>query len=211
MGDGGQWDMFVNLVEKYGVCPKYAFPESSNSSNTAALDNYLTKLLRKCTSLLRKKHENGGNKQDIEQSKDLWRVPLVLSITGTPPEKFDFEIRDKDNKFISWKTNFTKEFFNKYVETDLVDYVSLINANKDKPYNKTYTVKFLGNVVEGKPVKYLNLEIDKLKKAAIAQLKDGEPVWFGCDVGQYFYRSSSVTLDTENVKVDDLFSWIFND
>ena len=27
LGDGGQWDMFANLVEKYGVVPKEVMPE----------------------------------------------------------------------------------------------------------------------------------------------------------------------------------------
>lgn len=47
-----------------------------------------------------------------------------------------------------------------------------------------FTVDFLGNVVGGKEVRYLNLPIDEFKKLAIAQIKDGETVWFGCDVGQ---------------------------
>src|SRR5215468_3375944 len=32
--DGGQWDMFVNLVEKYGVVPKSAMPEAESSGNS---------------------------------------------------------------------------------------------------------------------------------------------------------------------------------
>lgn len=65
------------------------------------------------------------------------------------------------------------------------DYISLINApTADKPYNHSYSVKYLGNVKEGRPVKYVNLPIEELKKAAIAQMQAGEPVWFGCDVGK---------------------------
>ena len=72
---------------------------------------------------------------------------------------------------------------------DLSQYVSLINApTADKPYHKTYTVKLLGNVVEGRPVKYLNLPVEDLKAAAIAQMQDGQPVWFGCDVGKCSLR-----------------------
>ena len=29
--DGGQWAMLVNLVEKYGVIPKHAMPESAST------------------------------------------------------------------------------------------------------------------------------------------------------------------------------------
>ena len=32
--DGGQWDMFCNLIEKYGVVPKTAYPESKASSGS---------------------------------------------------------------------------------------------------------------------------------------------------------------------------------
>ena len=32
--DGGQWDMFVNIVRKYGIVPKDVFPETAQSSST---------------------------------------------------------------------------------------------------------------------------------------------------------------------------------
>ncbi len=76
---------------------------------------------------------------------------------------------------------------------ELTDYVSLINApTADKPYYRRYTVDMLGNVKEGAPICYINLPIEELKAAAIAQLKDGEPVWFGCDMGQRTGRDSGV-------------------
>jgi len=51
--DGGQWDMMVSLFNKYGVVPKAAMPESSNSSNSRDLNNYLNKKLRKEAVILR--------------------------------------------------------------------------------------------------------------------------------------------------------------
>ena len=41
--DGGQWDLFVNVVSKYGVCPKDAFPETFQSSNTREIDGLLNR------------------------------------------------------------------------------------------------------------------------------------------------------------------------
>ena len=208
LGDGGQWDMFVNLVDKYGVVPKDVMPESANSESTRFMDEYLTKLLRTYASKLRSSHENGASMEELEKMvegymEDVHRA-LCVSL-GTPPEVFDFEVRDKDDNFISEKNITPQEFFKKYVKQDLNEYISIINApTKDKPYNETYTVDFLGNVVEGKDVKYINLPIEELKQAAIEQLKAGEPVWFGCDVGQFFSRDGFV-LDLEAVKVDDLF------
>ncbi|KAG8539758.1 hypothetical protein GDO81_020405, partial [Engystomops pustulosus] len=39
--DGGQWDMLVNLIEKYGVMPKKCFPESHTSEATRRMNDIL--------------------------------------------------------------------------------------------------------------------------------------------------------------------------
>lgn len=213
LGDGGQWDMFVNILNKYGVVPKDVMPECANSEATRFMDQYLTKMLRGYAVKLRKAHANGADKKELEEMIGgfMEEVHRALTISlGTPPEKFDFAIRDKDHNYISEKNITPLEFFNKYVKINLDDYVSIINApTKDKPYNETYTVDYLGNVVEGKIVKYINLPIEELKKAAIAQLKDGEPVWFGCDVGQFFQREGGL-LDLQAVEMADLFNVNFD-
>lgn len=213
LGDGGQWDMFVNLVNKYGVVPKDIMPECANSEQTRFLDEYLTKLLRGYAVKLRKSYKSGASVEKLEEMVEEFMKEIHRSLCislGNPPEKFDFEIRDKDNNFIKDKEITPVEFFKKYVKMYLDEYISIINApTKDKPYNETYTVDYLGNVIEGKIVKYINLPIEEMKKAAIAQLKDGEPVWFGCDVGQFFSRNGAI-LDTEAVKVDDLFDVSFD-
>lgn len=208
VNDGGQWDMFVNLVEKYGVVPKDVMPETECSSNTSDMDEYLTKLLRKDASLLRKAHREGASAEELgaQKSAMLEEIYRVLAIClGVPPTSFDFEVRDKDDKFIRDANLTPQEFFKKYVGEDLQSMISLINApTQDKPFNKSYTVSYLGNVIEGRPVKYVNLTIDELKDAAIAQLKDERPVWFGCDVGQNLLRDEGL-LDIESIQTNELF------
>ena len=87
---------------------------------------------------------------------------------------------------------------------DLDAQVSLINApTDDKPMNRTYTIKYLGNVAEGHPIKYLNLPIDVIKEAAIAQLKDGKPVWFGSDCGPFSLGDLAV-FDRASANVEQL-------
>ena len=44
--DGGQWDMLVNLVNKYGVVPKAAFPESSSSEAALQMNKFLRTKVR---------------------------------------------------------------------------------------------------------------------------------------------------------------------
>ena len=45
--DGGQWQMFANVVEKYGLVPKEVMPESFQSSATYQLNNLINIKLRK--------------------------------------------------------------------------------------------------------------------------------------------------------------------
>jgi bleomycin hydrolase len=60
------------------------------------------------------------------------------------------------------------------------------------PYGKTYTVDFLGNVVGGEPVVYLNVDIQLIKAITQRTLEDGEPVWMGCDVGKQIHNKLGV-------------------
>ena len=196
VGDGGQWDMLCNLVKKYGVVPKTAYPESKASSGSREMDSTLTEKLREDACILRRMYKERMDMDAIRERKtemlnEIYR--LLCICLGEPPKSFTFEYRDEDKNFHRENGLTPKSFFEKYVGINLDDYVSLINApTSDKPYGHSYTVKYLGNVREGNAVRYLNLPIEELKKAAIAQLKDGQPVWFGCDVGKHSDRDSGV-------------------
>ncbi|MDR0400814.1 MAG: C1 family peptidase [Treponema sp.] len=230
--DGGQWDMAVALVEKYGVVPKAVMPESFNSSNSGKMNKYLTLKAREFAKTLRDAHRAGAGREELQRKKEamLGTFFRILCIClGAPPERFDFEVRgrDKDAKDAKGDAGgaapadegpkpfkggvFTRnlgmsplEFYKTYVNKPLSDYISLINApTADKAYYQTYTVAYLGNVAGGKPVLYLNLPVESLKRAAVAQLESGESVWFGCDVGQMMDSDQGIlsmgTYDVENL------------
>ncbi len=196
LNDGGQWDMLCNIIEKYGVVPKCQMPESFHSSNTPTMRSLLTRKLRNDAAILRKKHAGGAEATELYALKDKMLAEVydaLIRTLGTPPEKFDFEYKDKDDNYHIQKDLTPKEFYKKYVDIDLSDYVSLINApTADKPMNKTFTVQRLGNVVGGRAVKYLNIGIDEFKAYTLAQLKDDEVVWFGCDVGKFLSRDLGI-------------------
>lgn len=209
VGDGGQWDMFRSLIAKYGIVPKDIYPETAVSENTSELDQYLTTKLRGYACDLRTGHEEGKSLDELRAMKDemMETVYRMLAIClGKPPVKFTWKTKDKDGKFICIKDITPKDFYDQYVGLPLDNLVTVINApTKDKPYHKTYTVQYLGNVRGGKyPVKYLNLPMDDLKKLAIAQLGDGRPVWFGSDVGQFSDRQGGI-LATDALRIDQLF------
>ncbi|WP_099810285.1 aminopeptidase C [Streptococcus suis] len=194
--DGGQWDMVVALFEKYGVVPKSVYPESIPSSASRELNQYLNKLLRQDAQILRDLLAKGASSEEVQIQKEnlLQEIFNFLAVNlGLPPRSFDFAYRDKDNVYHR-DTNVTPQaFYEKYVGLKLSDYVSIINApTTDKPYNKSYTVELLGNVVGAPAVRYLNVEMNRFKELAIAQLKSGESVWFGSDVGQSSNRQTGI-------------------
>ncbi len=204
--DGGQWDMVVALFQKYGVVPKDIYPESISSSASRELDQYLNKILRQDAQILRELIQNGGDVA-AKKAELLQEIFNYLAMTlGLPPQKFNFEYRDKDDQFHKFDSITPQAFYEKFVDIKLDDYVSVINApTADKPYNKSYTVEFLGNVIGARDVRHLNVDMDRFKKLAIAQMQAGETVWFGCDVGQVSNRQDGLlTMDAYDFSAMDL-------
>ena len=182
--DGGQWDMFTALVDKYGVVPQDFMPETHSSSNTKFMNQIINIKLRQYAATARTLSTQ-GNKTAIAAVKNQTRDELYTFLQtnfGVPPQTFTYEYQNEAGINIL-KEMTPQAFFKEEISIDFDNYVSVINSpTKDKPFMETYTVSYLGNVVGAKPVKYLNLEMPDFKKLVIKQLKNDEVVWFGSDV-----------------------------
>ncbi|MBR0418802.1 MAG: C1 family peptidase [Erysipelotrichaceae bacterium] len=182
IGDGGQWDMMVSLVKKYGLCPKTAMPETFQSSNTAVMNKIINRRLRKFVADGKKCHEV----EEMLALKDECLkecYSLLCNCFGVPPVSFTFEYYDKKEKYHAHYDVTPMEMYEKYLGVDLDEYIGIINGpTKDKPFYQTYTVKYLGNVAGTEnEVFFLNLPMKDFKDLILKQLKDKEIVWFGCD------------------------------
>lgn len=186
--DGGQWDMLVAIIKKYGIVPKNVMDETRSSMMSRELNTVLNLKLRKDAIELRKLVQEGKSDAELQEIKQLFLMDvfsILASALGTPPTQFNFEYRDSDNNYFCDENLTPHTFFEKYANIDLDNYVSIINApTKDKPFNQLYTIEMLGNVIDGQEVRHLNVSMDTLKELAVKQLSQGESVWFGCDVGQ---------------------------
>ena len=181
VGDGGQWNMVQSLVKKYGLCPKTAMPETYQSSHTRTMNGLLNKRLRKFVVDTRKE---GADIPALKAQALKEIYSLIASCFGLPPKEFTFEYVDASEKHHAEYHVTPAQFYENYLGADIDDYINCINApTSNKEYYKTYTVEYLGNVVNGNPINMLNLPLDEFKNATIEQLKSGEPVWFGCDCG----------------------------
>lgn len=197
VSDGGQWDMFVNLVKKYGVMPQAAFPETFQSECTKESDAIVNAVIRNFAAQAHTLLIEGKEKEARElKEKTIEKIyAFFLDCFGVPPTTFDFEYCNKDGYHV--ERNLTpKAFFDKYIGEKIDEYQSLIHSpTADKPYLRNYTIDYLGNVVEGKRINHLNLPMERIKEIIIKQLSDNEVVWFGSDVSFYRDRATPAWND----------------
>lgn len=196
LDDGGQWNMFVNVVKKYGLVPQAVMPESESSSNTPRMNANLKSLLREGAAALRELAAGGANREAIDARKQaiIASVYRVLAIhLGTPPTQFDWRWNDKDSQFHCEGTMTPQAFAEKFCTVNLDDYICLVNDPRPtSPMGKAYTVAHLGNVLGGDfdgGVRYVNVSMDLMKEATRRSITErSEPVWMGCDVGKMMHR-----------------------
>jgi bleomycin hydrolase len=192
LSDGGQWNMFINLIKKHGLVPKVFMPETESSSSSRKMNVVLRTKLREGASKLREMHAAGASLQHLRACKRDYveAVHRILSIhLGTPPERFAWQWRDNYDEFHRTEELTPLEFAGRFVDLPLDEYVCLVHDPRPtSPMGRTFTVQYLGNVVGGDRVIYLNVDISLMKDIAQRTLESGEPVWFGCDVGKQMRR-----------------------
>ena len=186
--DAGQWDMFVNLVDKYGVVPKETMPETESSGSTRNMNSMLYYQVRQGAAKIRSLYQDEAGPDAMRQAKmdTLKAVYRILCIhLGNPPPVLDWQWRDRDGEFHRDGELTPLDFAKRYISTDYRDMVCLVNDPRpDHPYFQTYTISYLGNVVGARSVRYLNVPVEVMKDITLRQLLDGRPVWMGCDTGK---------------------------
>lgn len=194
ISDGGNWNMILNLVNKYGIIPKTCFNESVHSSNTANIDEFLNNKLRDYAYLIRNLSDLEMVNLDSHISNMMNEIFRILVIfMGQPPKKINWEYTSKDTYKIV-KMVEPLEFYKKYVPINLNDYV-LLADNPILNYNTHFTVNDFNNMKNGREIAYLNVGIENIKNAIRESINGQSAVWFGCDVGKYLNKELAV-LDT---------------
>lgn len=191
--DGGQWDMLVNLIEKYGLVPKKYFSESHSSEASRRMNDVLNHKMREYCLRLRNMVGSGSTKEELSNAIDsmIEEVFRVVSVClGSPPESITWEFRDKEKNYNRIGPLTPLQFYREHVKPifNVEDKICMVNDPRPQnEYGKLFTVQYLSNMTGGRKTIYNNQPIAVLKKAAAASVKDGEAVWFGCDVGKHFF------------------------
>ncbi|NPA67268.1 MAG: C1 family peptidase [Chlorobi bacterium] len=209
VGDGGVWNSFTNLAEKYGLVPKEAMPETHSSENTRMMIKLIRRKLRGDALNLRnmKGTDEVLRQAKINMLKDIYKM-LCINL-GEPPAIFEWRYKDKDGNLTEYK-KYTPESFMKESLGDIKfsDYVMLMD-DPSKPYYKLYEIDKDRNILEGKNWKFINLPAKEIKKFALKSLKNNEAMYFSCDVGKQLNKDEGL-LDTENYDYESLFGVKFD-
>ena len=189
VGDGGQWTMALNVYKKYGAVPKDLYPETPSSKNTRYLNANLRVLLR--TAVARMYADPSASGQIIEQGIEEGHRILTINL-GEPPQQFDWEWTDNDGNFHRDGTITPVEFWQKYVNADLEDYVCLVDdPRQEHPKGRKIGIEHLGNVAGGDPTEYLNVPNQFMKDCVRRILtEESIPVWFGADCAPMLDREN---------------------
>jgi len=206
--DGGQWNMLVNLVNKYGIIPKQQMEDTVQSNNTDKMNEFINnKLLQYANQIRKLSDKEKTNKNKIIKDMLYEIYSILVMFLGTPPKSFVWKYyseqppinKKKKGSKKNKKTNIKSkkyqhstniitplQFYQNIVPYDVNDKVVLINAPmKSKPYYKMYNIEYFNNMVQGEKTKYVNVPIDILIESAKKSIDNNEAVWFGCDVSKY--------------------------
>lgn len=207
IGDGGVWNLFYNIAEKYGVVPKQVMPETEHSENTGQMTAILRERLRAGGYQLREMFAAGSKAEALRTEKinilkDVYRV-LALCL-GEPPTEFSWRYKDNNGQ-IKVLTSTPLEFYKSIIPGNYnpETYVMIMN-DPTREYYKVYDISNYRNTYEGLNWVYLNLPNEDIKAAALASLKNNEPMYASCDVGKQ-YNSAAGILDIGTYDYESLF------
>jgi aminopeptidase C len=201
LSDGGNWNMILNIVNKYGVVPKTSFDESFTSENTYNLNFFLSNKLRDYAFAIRNM-ESKERPQFIEKCmSEVYRIAVIFM--GEPPKKITWQYVSK-GKYHVVKNITPLDFYKKYVSVNLNDYI-LLADNPIQKYYTNFTVDNFNNMKGGQDINYINVPCEEMKKIVKASLDHGEALWFGCDVDKYLEKSKGI-LDIDMINYKNVFN-----
>ena len=201
LSDGGTFTGVADLVEKYGVVPKEAMPETYSSNNTSQIASQMKGQLRDYGMQLRRLAAAGSQKKQLEAEKVkmLGNIYHMLTLAyGVPPTEFRWEFRTASGSLVSDKTYTPKEFYKElWGDYNLNEQTILVMNDPSREYGKVYRIQYDRHTYDGHDWVYLNLPMEQIKPIAIEMIKNNEAMYISCDVGKFLNRSLG-TCDMNN-------------
>lgn len=213
--DGGQWNMFIQLVEKYGVVPKWSMDDTLSDKDSNDVNNVIADLVVATVFDIRR-HPPAQADASIQQClEDIYHVLYVHF--GEPPALVNLrwnEKQDDDNgkrkvgdaggKHRVRNGNVVdkgwvrpQDLFRSICPESLGKHYLMLCNDPRHEYGQLFRVEGVTSTVEGDALTYLNVSSRTMMDAVFHSIVHHEqPVWFTCDVDKQFHRGRGV-MDSE--------------
>lgn len=208
VNDGGYYEYFNFLANKYGIVPASAMKSTASFRDSSAMDQELTDKLAAIAAKMKEKYKSFQFADDQKlltesQADELLKIraqgmedvyTLVASHLGVPPKKFTFTFKDGTKKEFTPK-QFAEEVVKFNPKRNIV-----ISSDPTLPFDKGYVIPGSQLSVQ-KPSEpssanhFLNVKNDRLLELVKEAIDQGHAVWFGADANQ-----SMVAISKSNGK-----------
>ena len=195
--DGGYWQYFKNLVMKYGIVPKTVYEDSYNCLVSDYMNSALTNILNQMALNIRRDSESQGwTRDDFDKRKsECMKIiyDLVVKFMGEPSKKFNWQYQETTGEYREINDLTPEKFFRVHVPHQFESKMTFIHDPRHpEHYYKAYHVEYAGNMIGADSIIFINLPLDVFKRAIAESQIDGEPCWFGCDVGASLDHESGI-------------------
>ena len=211
LSDGGQFTGIANLIEKYGLVPAEAMPETFNTNNTSSISSLIQLKLREDGLQLREMSAQKGmtpTKLNATKTEMLGTIYRMLALTfGEPPAQFTWEQKNAKGEIVSTESYTPMSFYEKFAKQDFSTYYMVMN-DPTREYYKVYEIQYDRHVYDGQNWRYLNLPMEDIAPMCIASIKDSTMMYFSCDVAKFLNRDKGF-MDVNNYDYASLFGTTF--
>ena len=211
LSDGGQFTGIANLIEKYGLVPAEAMPETFNTNNTSSISSLIQLKLREDGLQLREMAAQKGMtpaKFNATKTEMLGTIYRMLALTfGEPPAQFTWEQKNAKGEIVSTESYTPMSFYEKFAKQDFSTYYMVMN-DPTREYYKVYEIQYDRHVYDGQNWRYLNLPMEDIAPMCIASIKDSTMMYFSCDVAKFLNRDKGF-MDVNNYDYASLFGTTF--
>ena len=168
--DGGHFMEATYLIDKYGVVPASAMPETFNSAASADLLRQLRGMLRSYGLKLR-----ASSEPESVRLQALANVYSLLELTlGTPPTSFEW----------NGKSYTPQSFREAFIAPDLSSKFAILMNDPTRAYYKMYRVEASHGAADAPEWVFLNMPIEDMEALGVASLRGGDRFYFTCDTYQ---------------------------
>ena len=122
VSEGGYWQYFVEIIDKYGIVPMEVMPNVIESMNYEKIDAIFTEKVKKDVIYLLKLKNNKESSKKLREVKNEFlqeNYNLLSKILGEPKFSFDYAYKDKNQKTISYQNMTPTSFRDKFLTLNL--------------------------------------------------------------------------------------------